>query len=250
MRIISKEMKRRARIALEGNYFPAVSLTISLTLFTFALTLLLQSSGLNLSVSPLNQALYWILYLITLLLGALFETGLIRFLYSLSRKEPLRESGLLFYAFRNQPDTYILTYAFRYLIMLIWFAPALYFYMRLPLVIDLTAIPADLPRNVGLMLLLAAIAVIPAVLCSLPYCLATYVLLDHPNLSASDALRASRRLMKGQYGRVLLLWIGFLPLCLLGLGSLGLGFLWIHPYFHTAMAQVYLELRGIEPEGD
>ena len=244
MKIISKEMKRRARGSLDGNYFPAVNLAISVALFTGALALLLRSTGLYPSISLLNQVLYWILYVITLLLTALFETGHIRFLYSLCLKQPLRERGILFYAFRNQADTFILAYAFRYLVTLIWFVPALYFYSRIPLVIDLTNIPADLPLNIGMAVLLALLALIPAVLLSLPWCLTTYVLLDDPDRSASEALRTSRQMMRGHHGRVLLLWLSFLPLYLLGLGSFGIASFWIRPYIHTTMGQVYLELKS------
>ena len=42
--------------------------------------------------------------------------------------------------------------------LLFWFVPSLYFYMQLPVVIDLTEIPADLPYLLGMSLLLAAIA--------------------------------------------------------------------------------------------
>ncbi len=244
MKIIPKEIKRRARATLCGHYFPAVNMALSLTLFTTALSLLVSASGLYASPGALNQALYWILYGITLLLGALLETGLVRFLYFLNKKQPLRERGALFFAFRNQADSYILSYAFRYLVTLIWFLPALYYYMRIPLVIDLTDLPSDLAFNAGMALLLALAALVPAVLLALPWCLATYVLLDKPELSAAEALRISRRLTRGQRGRIFLLWLSFLPLCILGLGSFGIGFLWIQPYFHTAMGEVYLELSG------
>ncbi len=244
MKIIPKEIKRRARAALTGYYFPAVSMTISLTLFTTALSLLVSASGLYGSPRALSQALYWILYGITLLLGALLETGLVRFLYSLNRRQPLRERGALFFAFRSQADSYILAYAFRYLVTLVWFAPALYFYMRIPLVIDPANPPADLAFNAGMTLLLALAALVPAVLLALPWCLTTYVFLEHPDISVLDALRTSRRLTRGQRGRIFLLWLGFLPLCILGLGSFGIGFLWIQPYFHAAMGEVYLEVSG------
>ena len=69
------------------------------------------------------------------------------------------------------------------------------------------------------------------------------VLLDDPYCSAHKALQTSRRLMQGQYIRILRLWLGFLPLCLLGIGSMGIGFLWIRPYFYVSMGHVYLELR-------
>ena len=116
--------------------------------------------------------------------------------------------------------------------------------MRIPLFIDLTDIPDNLPYLIGMTVLLALIALIPAVLFALPYCLAVYVLLDRPDSSAREALRTSRGLTRGQRGRIFRLWLGFLPLCLLGIGSLGIGFLWIQPYFHTTMGEVYLELSG------
>ena len=126
-----KEIRRQARITLTGNYFFAVNLNISLTIFTMALTIVLQSTSLGASPLVLNQVLFWVLNLIVLLLNALLTVGLIRYLYSLCRKAPVNQPGLLFYAFRAQPDTFILTYLFRYAVSLVWFAPALYCYCLL-----------------------------------------------------------------------------------------------------------------------
>lgn len=244
MKLSPREMKRQARETLTGNYFAAVNLTISLTLFTFLLTLLTQNLAVTAPYQKGGMVLYWILYVIILLLNALLETGLIRFLYLLCKKEALRQPGLLFYALRNQPDSFILTYAFRYLVSLVWFVPALWLYAHLPVITDLGNIPADFGRQLGLILLLAAAALIPAVLLALPWCLSTYVLLDDPNCPPAEALRTSRRLMRGQCVRVLRIWLGFLPLGLLGIGSMGIGFLWIRPYFHTVMGRVYLGVKG------
>lgn len=243
-----KEIRRKARMTLEGKYFFAVNLTISLTLFTMALTIILQTTSLGASPLPLNQALFWILNLIVILLNALLGVGLIRFLYSLCKKEPLIQPGLLFYAFRTQPDTFILTYLFRYLVSFVWFAPALYCYLKLPLSLDLANLSAEVLQLLSHMVIYTLIACIPAVLFSLPWCLTEFVLLDDPYCSAAEALRTSRRLMRGQYARILRLWIGFLPLCLLGVGSMGIAFLWIRPYFYVSMGHVYLELRGDESE--
>ena len=243
-----KEIRRKARITLEGKYFFAVNLTISLTLFTMALTIILQTTSLGTSPLPLNQALFWILNLIVILLNALLGVGLIRFLYSLCRKEPLIQPGLLFYAFRTQPDTFILTYLFRYLVSFVWFAPALYCYLKLPLSLDLANLSAEVLQLLTHMVIYALVACIPAVLFSLPWCLTEFVLLDDPYCSATEALRTSRRLMRGQYARILRLWIGFLPLCLLGVGSMGIAFLWIRPYFYVSMGHVYLKLRSDKSE--
>ncbi len=243
-----KEIRRQARISLEGNYFFAVNLTISLTLFTMALTLLLQSSNLAVSARSFDQALFWILTVIVTILSALLSVGLIRFLYSLCLKKPVVQPGMLFYAFRMQPDTFILTFVFRYLVSYIWFAPALYFYLQLPLAVDPTAIPPELPALLARVAACGLAAVIPAVLCSLPWCLTVFVLLDDPDCSPAEALRTSRILMQGQYLRVLRLWLGFLPLYLLSLTSMGIGLLWVRPYFYVSMGHLYLELRGDRAE--
>ena len=242
-----KEIRRQARMTLTGNYFFAVNLTISLSLFTFALAIILQTTDLGTSPLLLNQVLFWGLNLIVVLLNALLGVGLIRYLYSLCLKNPLKQPGLLFYGFRAQPDTFILTFLFRYAVSLIWFAPALYCYLQLPVSVDSAAIFSDGLQLLTHMIVYGLLACIPAVLLSLPWCLTVFVLLDAPYCSAGDALRTSRRLMHGQYVRVLRLWLGFLPLCLLGIGSLGLGFLWIRPYFYISMGHVYLELRGEKP---
>lgn len=239
-----KEIRRQARKTLTGNYFFAVNLTISLSLFTLALAIILQTTDIGTSPLLLNQVLFWILNLIVLLLNALLSVGLIRYLYSLCLKNPLKQSGLLFYGFRAQPDTFILTYLFRYAVSMIWFAPALYCYLRLPISIDPTTLSAEVVQLMTHMVAYALLACIPAILLSLPWCLTVFVLLDDPYCSARNALRTSRLLMRGQYFRILRLWLGFLPLCLLGIGSLGLGFLWIRPYFYVSMGQVYLELRS------
>jgi uncharacterized membrane protein len=235
----SKELKRRARAVLEGNYFLSTTLACLLSLFSFAMTLLLQYTNFAGSPQPFYRAFYWILWAIMTLLNTLVEVGLVKFLYQLSLKEPAKQISILFYGFQNQPDTFILTFAYRYLITLIWFVPAVIAYTKIPADLELQQLlPALLP-----VLLLALAGVIPSFLLALPYSLSTYILLDDPYCSAQDALRRSRELTHGHKGRLCRLWISFLPLCLVGLGSFGMGFFWIRPYFHTTMAQFYLDIR-------
>jgi len=245
MSLTSKELKRRARTVLDGKYFLGASLSAILMLAAFAMSFLLQHTGFGESSEPPYQIFFWFLWGIMLILGALLEIGLIRFLYSLSRRQPPTQPGLMLYAFQNQPDTFILTSGFRYLITLSWFIPALWSYRQLPLhTMELTDLPLALLPILGL----ALVGVLPAIGMALPFCLTNYILLDEPNLSAAEALLSSRKLMHGHKKRILLLWISFLPLCLLGVGSYGIGFLWIRPYYHTTMNQFYLELTGQVPD--
>ena len=245
MTIPSKEFKRRARAVLTGKYSIAVSLSTTLILAVLAMSFLLQHTGFGESPQLMHQIFFWCLWAIMAILGALLEVGLMKFLYTLSKEHSLSTPFVIFYAFQNQPDTFILTTAVRYLAVLIWFVPALLKALQLPL---LTMTIEELVTALLPILGLALIAVIPATLLALPFCLTNYVLLDEPYMSAHEALFTSIKLIKGQKKRVFFLWLSFLPLCLASLGSYGVGFLWLLPYYHATMSQFYLELTGQVPE--
>ena len=238
----SRELKRRARCVLEGKYFFASNAACSLMLYSFTAAIILQYTGLGTSEKPVGIAFYYILWLITALLGSLFEVGLIRYVYLLSRKKKEPVVPVLFYAYKNQPDTFILVYAFRYLLALGWFIPAILEIQKLPVNLEpLDLIKASLP-----ICLLVLAGILPALLASLPYGLACYVLLDQPYLSAHEALGTSRRLLKGNYLRLFKLWLSFLPYVLLIGGTSGVALLWVKPYFHTTMSQFYMEVSHQE----
>lgn len=242
MTIPSRELKRRARSVLEGKYFFAANTVCTLMLYSFFITLILQYSGLSSTEKPMGIAFYYILSIIMALLGSLLEIGLVRYVYLLSQKKEMPNTPPLFYAFRNQPDTFILVYAFRYLLALIWFTPAIWEARKLPVNLD----PLPLIRALFPILLLVLAAILPALLVSLPFGLACYVLLDDPYCSAHKALGISRRLMKGNYMRLLGLWLSFLPFVLLIIGTSGVAILWVKPYFHTTMSQFYMEVSHQE----
>lgn len=235
----SKELKRRARAALTGNYFTVTSLATSLALFFFALSLLPSYSGFANGDDVLSHCLYWVLWVIILLLKSLMEVGLIRYIYLLKPGQTQKQPSRLFYGFRNQSDTFLLVYAFRYLVTLVWFVPAIACYTRIPAGLEVSRIFSALVP----VLLLSLAGVLPAMITALPFCLSTYILLDHPDCSAQEALGASLQLMRGQKKRLLSLWLSFLPFVFLIMGSSGLAFLWIQPYFHAVMAQFYLDVN-------
>lgn len=233
----SKELKRRARAALEGRYFLSTSLTATVTLLSTLLAFLLQKTGFAASTKPLYTAFYWILSAIMLLLISLLNAGLIKYVQSLCTGERMA-SGVLFYAFLNQPDTFILVSAFRYLITLVWFIPAILKYLTLPAAASLEGISAVLLSTLGL----ALPALIPAVLLSLPYSQAFYILAEDPNASPLEVLKKSRKLMKGNCMRLLYIWLSFLPWYFLCFTSGGLGAFWFRPYYYATMCQFHQSL--------
>ena len=77
---------------------------------------------------------------------------------------------------------------------------------------------------------------------SFVYGIASYLVLDFQDLSALEVLRRTRALLRGRYGRLLRLYLSFIPQFILGALSFGIGFLWIGGYFRTARAFFYKEL--------
>ena len=69
-----------------------------------------------------------------------------------------------------------------------------------------------------------------------------FISLDHPELSAGETLKQSKKLMSGNKFRLFLLDISFLPLFLLAIPTLGLGYLWICPYMNMTHALFFLDL--------
>ena len=243
MNTTAREIKHQARLTLEGRYAPAVSLTVSYSLFTYALNMLLSISGLNTS-STSGLVLYIVLYIIIMLLGALLETGLIRFLYLMCKRDYENNRAGLFYAFRAQPDTFIITIAVRYALVFVCFVPAIIVYLNTPVITDSSNIPSGFITGTALYAGLAVIGLIPALYFMMRFAFSRYFLLDEPLISAKEALRKSSDLMRGNYWKVLRLWIGFIPFALLSLGSLGIGYFWVKPYYHTAMGHMYMALTG------
>ena len=84
---------------------------------------------------------------------------------------------------------------------------------------------------------------IPGIVKAYSYSMTMYVLADHPEMSATDAIAESQRIMQGNKWRLFCLdlsFIGWLFLCALTLGILTL---WIAPYQETARAEFYESIR-------
>lgn len=75
------------------------------------------------------------------------------------------------------------------------------------------------------------------------YLINVIILVDNPELSAAEAFRCGKELMRGNYGRLLGLWPGFVGMTLLGYFSFGIGFIWITPYLISVLICFYFDIR-------
>lgn len=86
--------------------------------------------------------------------------------------------------------------------------------------------------------------IIPGIIKSYSYAMATYILAENPEISGEEAICRSMRMMEGYKMKLFLMDLGRIGLILLSLPLLGIPLLWICPYYATAFAKFYTELKA------
>ena len=86
--------------------------------------------------------------------------------------------------------------------------------------------------------------IIPGVRMMFAYSMANFVLAENPEMRASQALRESKRIMKGHKWKLFCLNLSFLGPILLSILTLGIGFIWLIPYANATYAAFYREAKN------
>lgn len=86
--------------------------------------------------------------------------------------------------------------------------------------------------------------IVPGVIKAFAYAMTPFVLADHPELSASEAIAESERLMRGHKFDLFYLYLSFLGWAILAIFTMGIGFFWLEPYFMGAMIGFYNDLKA------
>jgi Predicted integral membrane protein len=85
---------------------------------------------------------------------------------------------------------------------------------------------------------------VPGIIKSLSYAMTYYILDDEPELSANQAINLSMRMMKGHKFDLFYLYLSFAGWFILGMLSLGIGFLFLYPYIQCAQASFYQDVKA------
>ena len=89
--------------------------------------------------------------------------------------------------------------------------------------------------------------IIPGIIMSYAYSMTFYILKDHPEYTASQALKASKQMMKGYKMKLFLLDLSFIGWILVSLiCCLGVGMLWVTPYMRAAKTEFYEVIKNRE----
>lgn len=240
MKPASKELKRQARENLTGHYgttmaaFIITELIIMVLNFPFNLAYQFNPSNFQMIVTYLAT-------LIVSLLSVVLSSGLAYIHLNIARGKQTQLSDL-FYFFSRRPDRFILAGLRLMGILLLAMVPALF----------LTVVAVILDSILTYLLLIVVWIVSIVIMCilSFSYGLVYYLLIDHPEYRLHEAFSESRRLMKGNKGRMFYIGLSFIGLALLSIISFCIGLLWVGPYMTQTNVEFYRNIIGELPLSD
>ncbi|WP_160033925.1 DUF975 family protein [Paenibacillus sp. An7] len=205
------KMKRRSLDALKGNWGKAILLTVLISIITVLIPTAMDMQRSGGFESWVNDeapgSLFSFVYEIVLMP---FYVGVSWFYISLIRKEKAQIRNI----FKIYQDG-------RLTLKLIWTYIVMIFFI----------------------LLWTLLLIVPGIIKSISYSQTLYVLRDHPEYSATQAITESRRLMDGYKWKYVLFLLSFIGWFLLTAVTFGLAWFFVGPYFSAAQAVFYDELK-------
>ncbi|WP_127531775.1 DUF975 family protein [Paenibacillus kobensis] len=85
---------------------------------------------------------------------------------------------------------------------------------------------------------------IPGIIAGYRYSMSFMILRDNPEIGAMEAIRRSKQLMAGNKFRLFVLQLTFLGWRILGMLTLGIGYIWLIPYEAITTVHFYDDLLG------
>jgi uncharacterized membrane protein len=86
--------------------------------------------------------------------------------------------------------------------------------------------------------------IIPGIIKGYAYSATFYLLKEHPEMTAMEALNESQRLMNGNKMRLFCLDLSFLGWYLLSIVTFGIALIWVMPYHEAARAAFYEDIKN------
>ena len=89
--------------------------------------------------------------------------------------------------------------------------------------------------------------IIPGIVKSYSYAMTPYILLDRPELSPTEAIKESEKMMNGHKMDLFILELSFIGWIFLSVLTFGVLILYVEPYMMATKAAFYFELKGPDP---
>lgn len=223
----SAELKKMARMALNGKWKKAVLFSLLTMLITGGLSAI--TTVFDSPTTLTGSIIYWAASIIVALISGLFSAGSAYFYLNICRGREFSYSDL-FAAFRMSPDRFLISSLITSCVSLI---------STLPVYLWTPTSEAELITYSLIVSLSALIGSIASLIISLFFALSHYLLVDFQELGAIDSLRMSAYLMKGNKGRYFYITLSFMGWVFLSIFTLGIGLLWIEPYMNMTFVYFY-----------
>lgn len=231
----SSELKSKAKGQLLGKYgtvIPALLISEGI----LSIVIFIAAGSINISTAAGLILYYGISFMMQLVAG-IFAVGQSHLYLNIACNQPYTVSDI-FYGFKKCPDKAITIRFILSLANLICMLPALilsFFYMK-----------TNFTYLIPFISIVLIIGGVVSCVIMLTYSQVFYLILDFPQYSFQEIMKASKLLMKGYKGKLFYLQVSFIPLFLLALFSCFLGCLWIIPYRDATYVHFYLDLVKIK----
>lgn len=228
MKHTSSQLKALSRKALDGNWGIPIASNLILGVASFIvifITTLFSNTTTTFGVVTSE----FLSYALSLFIS-LFAAGISKQALNICRKEDFSMKDML-YVFHHNADRFLLVGLVIVSISFITGLPVMIMSMN-------SGIP------VSFIVFFSLFDIVISVIINLFLGLSTYLLLDHPEMSAVESMKESIRLMKGNKGRSLYISFSFVPLGILSILTCYIGFLWLLPYMDMTMANFYRDIIG------
>ena len=236
---IQRIKKNINRENLNGRYRLSMSVFLTVTLINLFSDLPFTYRLGNVYATKVQTVIYYIAEVLLSIVVGVLQMGLIRFHLNMARKKECRISDV-FYCFMNHSNRYFGAYIIYYAISMIAKAPFL-------VARNFFKLSGD-TMGIAIALYAASAVLSFIVLVLFPFYL--YLVLSRDDLSVFACLTHAIKLIRGNILRVIYINVSFIGMLVLCVLSLGIGLLWVEPYYEQTFTNLFLDVTGELPAVD
>ncbi len=253
-------IKAQARLQLKGKIWMTF-LCMLITILISAAASVIPSRVTQLSGSLLIKCIAWLVYAaVTVLVICPVSVGLYKLFLNITygRKPSV---GTLFEPFALYYCHSILTQLYLSLIAFLWYLPFLIGSVIIGVILGITMAGSTILKFIsggfdfagGIMAIIWYIVVLYAVilLLAIPYSIimnayaqTTYVLCEHPGMTPTQCVAASKAMMRGRKWELFVLYLSFIPWILLVMVTFGIAWIYVGPYMSVTVTNFYHRIKG------
>lgn len=229
------ELKNRARAVLEAKWMSAALFTFVFYISIYAITFFVV--GL---FTPLGENVVTLVSLLANIILLPLVFGFTVAFYRM-RKENKLEIKMLYKYYDEMPvwTTMIL----KYLYLMLWVLPGLIAAVAIILLMAYSNTMSEITMTC-IAIIVVFLAMIPYYVKYYSYSMTEYIMTDNPGIKNNEAIEMSMRMMQGKKEKLFVLDLSFIGWAILAVFTLGIGFLFLIPYWYTTRAAFYESLKA------